>query len=260
MKNFVFFKNMLGQKKQCKFHKIEKHLDIHCFKLRHNLKDDLFSLYKHNSQNKNCFTIGGDHSLSIATLSSSIYKHGNDIKVLWFDAHPDINSYEKSETKNIHGMVLNYITHLGNNSDYHFDFIPKVPLHPSNILYIGIRDIDNYEKEIIEKYNIQQISCNDVNNDPLKVVNTIDEFVGDSKFHLSLDIDGLDPMYAPSTGTPVNNGMHLHPLLFILQYINHKNRINTDIVELNTCIGTEFEKEITLNNVKKIIESLKTTL
>ena len=67
-------------------------------------------------------------------------------------------------------------------------------------------------------------------------------------------------MYMPSTGTPVNNGMHLHPLLFILQYINHKNRINTDIVELNTCIGTEFEKEITLNNVKRIIESLKTTL
>ena len=190
-------------------------------------------------------------------MSSSIYQHGNDIKVLWFDAHPDINSYEKSETKNIHGMVLNYITQIGNNNEYKFDFIPKTPLHPSNILYICIRDIDNYEKEIIQKYNIQQITCDDVNDNPSKTIKIINQFIGNSKYHLSLDIDGLDPRHMPSTGTPVNYGMHLSQLLYILKNINHKNRINTDIVELNTCIGSEFEKEKTLDNVKKIIEILK---
>ena len=131
MRNFVFFKNMLGQKKQCKFHKIEKKLDMHCFKLRHNLKEDLFSLYKHNIQNKNCFTIGGDHSLSIATLSSSIYKHGNDIKVLWFDAHPDINTRLSSFTSNYHGMPLGFLTKLDNRK---FKFqIPRLQF--KNILY-----------------------------------------------------------------------------------------------------------------------------
>ena len=71
------------------------------------------------------------------------------------------------------------------------------------------------------------------------------------------DSDGIDPQYTPSTGTPVDNGMHLTPLLYILKHINHQNRINTDIVELNTCIGSEFEKEKTLDNVKKFIEILK---
>ena len=257
MRNLIFFRNMLGQKKICTFQNIETKLKISSLHLKNDLKQDLFSLYKFNNYYKKCINIGGDHSLSIATLSSSIYQHGNNIKVLWFDAHPDINSYEKSETKNIHGMVLNYITQIGNNNEYKFDFIPKTPLHPSNILYIGIRDIDSYEKEIIQKYNIQKITCDDVNNDPSKTINTINNFIGDSKYHLSLDIDGLDPIYTPSTGTPVDNGMHLTPLLHILKNINHQNRINTDVVELNTCIGDEFEKEKTLDNVKKIIEILK---
>lgn len=257
MKNFVFFKNMLGQGKKCCFKQIEKKLDVRSLTLNNNLKQDLLSLYNHNNKVQNCFNIGGDHSLSIATLSSSIYKHGNDIKVLWFDAHPDINSYEKSQTKNVHGMVLNYITHLGNNHEFNFDFIPEKPLHPSNILYIGVREIDSYEEEIIQKYDIQNITCNDVNDDPLRVINIINDFIGDSKYHLSLDIDGLDPEYTPSTGTPVDNGMHLIPLLHILKNINHQNRINTDVVELNSCIGSAFDKEKTINNVKKIIETLK---
>ena len=257
MRNLVFFRNMLGQKKGCSFHGIENNLKTSSLHLKNDLKKDLLSLYKYNNNVKKCINIGGDHSLSIATLSSSIYKYGNNIKVLWFDAHPDINSYEKSETKNIHGMVLNYITQIGNNDEYKFDFIPKIPLHPSNILYIGVRDIDNYEKDIIQKYNIQQITSEDVNNDPIKTINMINNFIGDSKYHLSLDIDGVDPQYMPSTGTPVDNGMHLLPLLHVLKHINHENRINTDIVELNTCIGDKFDQEKTLNNVQKIIEILK---
>lgn len=257
MKNMIFIRNMLGQKNRCSFKNIEKELKISSLTTHNNLKKNLFLLYNYNNNVKKCLNIGGDHSLSIATLSSSIHKHGNDIKVLWFDAHPDINSYEKSITKNVHGMVLNYITQIGNNNDYQFDFIPKTPLPPSNILYIGIRDIDCYEKEVINKYNISVISSQDVNEKPDNVTNKINDFIGDSKFHLSLDIDGLDPMYTPSTGTPVDNGMHLNPLLNILENINHRNRINTDIVEYNPCIGNIYDKDKTLKNLKKIINVLK---
>lgn len=257
MKKLIFFKNMLGQKNKCSFKNIEYHLKIPSLMTHNNLKKDLFLLYEYNNNVQNSINIGGDHSLSIATLSSSINIHGPDIKVLWFDAHPDINSYEKSSTKNIHGMPLNYITQIGNNNDFPFDFIPKIPLSPSNILYIGVRDIDNYEKEVIDKYNIPIISSYDVNNQPFKVVEKINNFIGDSKFHLSLDIDGLDPTYTPSTGTPVDNGMHMKPLLNILKSINHNNRINTDIVEYNPCIGNDSDKKKTFINLKKIINVLR---
>ena len=85
---------MLGQKNKCSFKNIEKELKISSIMLHNNLKKDLFLLYEYNNNVQNSINIGGDHSLSIATLSSSINIHGPDIKVLWFDAHPDINSYE----------------------------------------------------------------------------------------------------------------------------------------------------------------------
>lgn len=255
MKYAILFKNMLGQRKPCSFRNIEEKLKIKTLPLKYNLSKDLFSLYNYNNNEQIRLNIGGDHSISIATLSSSIKKHGNKIKVLWFDAHADINSYEKSETKNVHGMVLNYMTKLGNNKPL-FDFLPKNKLDPKNILYIGLREPDPYENEIIEKYNINVISPEDVNSDPKNTTKKINEFINDSKFHLSFDIDGIDPSFMPSTGTPVENGMTMDSVCYILNNINHKNRINCDLVEYNCDIGNEEQQNVTYTNVKKLIDIL----
>lgn len=255
MKHAILFKNMLGQRKPCSFRNIEQKLKIKSLPLNNDLSKDLFSLYNYNNNEQIRLNIGGDHSISIATLSSSIKKHGNNIKVLWFDAHADINSYEKSETKNVHGMVLNYITQLGNNKPL-FNFLPDNKLDPKNILYIGLRDIDPYENKIIEKYNINVISPEDVNTDPKNTTKKINDFIKESKFHLSFDIDGIDPSFMPSTGTPVENGMTMDSVCYILQNINHKNRINCDLVEYNCDIGNKNQQNITYTNVKKLIDIL----
>ena len=78
MKYAILFKNMLGQRKPCSFRNIEKKLKIKSLPLKHNLSKDLFSLYNYNNDEQIRLNIGGDHSISIATLSSSIKKHGNN--------------------------------------------------------------------------------------------------------------------------------------------------------------------------------------
>ena len=139
--------------------------------------------------------IGGDHSMSIATVADSLNKFADkDLKVLWFDAHPDINTYESSKSKNYHGMPLSYLTGLSKNSD--FSFIHHT-LDFDNLMYIGIRDIDHYEKKIIEEKNIKYISCNEVNHNLNKSLDKIINFIGNSPIHLSFDVDCMDPAFAP---------------------------------------------------------------
>ena len=97
-------------------------------------------------QNKK-INIGGDHSMAIATVADSLNRvPPGKLKVIWFDAHPDINTYKSSISKNYHGMPLGYLTGLCKS--HYFPFITNY-LNFENLLYIGIRDIDEYEKKII---------------------------------------------------------------------------------------------------------------
>ena len=111
-------------------------------------------------------------------------------------------------------MPLGYLTGL----DYrkNFSFI-KNTLPFQNILYIGLRDIDNYEKNILNTCNIKQISCEEVNDNPHKVIRTIQKFINNDPFHLSFDVDSLDPSVMSSTGTPVKNGIMLKPMKKVLR-------------------------------------------
>ena len=164
--------------------------------------DNLYS--SSNSLNIN---IGGDHSMAIATVADSLnkVKFFDELKVIWFDAHPDINTFESSLTKNYHGMPLSYLTGL--DSNYNFSFIDN-KLKFQNLLYIGIRDIDKYEEQILKDYNISYILPKQFNTNYQLVIDTIDRFVGNgnnnnnkNSVHISFDVDSIDPKYIPCTGT-----------------------------------------------------------
>ena len=76
--------------------------------------------------------------MAISTVDSSLNKY-KDLKVIWIDAHPDINSFKSSKTKNFHGMPLSFLTGMDYNPK--FNFIKNI-LPIKNILYIGIRKIN----------------------------------------------------------------------------------------------------------------------
>ena len=218
MKNLIICKNMLGQKRKAnyinKFNFIDKTYNKAYTKDVNNLYMNLFNLYRKNIKKNNNIVIGGDHSLAISTLSSTIMKYGPNNKIIWIDAHCDVNSQKASVSKNVHGMVLNYILklHSYNRNQYNL-FVPSRKINTENIMYLGIRHIDAYEKEILEKYSIKYILSNEINNNTERCINKINNFLHKSKYHLSIDIDGLSPNYVPCTETPVEKGIELNALI-----------------------------------------------
>ncbi len=200
-----------------------------------------------NSNNIN-INIGGDHSMAIATIADSLnkIKFFDDLKVIWFDAHPDINTFESSLTKNYHGMPLSFLTGLDNSSK--FNFIEN-KLAFNNLLYIGIRDIDDFEKQIIKDYNISYILPNYFNTDYDNTIDKIDKFIGKSPVHISFDVDSIDPKYIPCTGTSVPDGLEIFQTKKVIDYLfkNHKI-IGLDIVELNLELGKNSDKFKSLYN------------
>ena len=123
-------------------------------------------------------------------------------------------------------------------------------------MYIGLKDIDDYEKEIIDMYKIKVIDSNSFNNDPEKCFRQIMNFLVDSPFHLSFDVDCLDPLVMPCTGTKVDNGLFKGQTQFVMKkLIENKNLVNMDLTELNVSEKNMCKEEIdrSLNNVMDII-------
>jgi arginase len=208
-----------------------------------NIKNTIgyYELFNCHSELHNPITIGGDHSISMATVGSSLQKHDN-LKVLWIDAHADINTPKSSLTQNIHGMPVS--TLLGQSNLMH---IP-VKLKRENLSYIGLRDIDDYEYKELETIRWYSSKC--VHNQGVGKILKELNYSEDDKIHISLDVDALDPKYFPATGTPVENGLkteHVYKIIHLLK----KNIVSLDIVEYNPLINNNYEcKRFILNCIR----------
>ena len=167
-------------------------------------------VYEALTNNTLPFVIGGDHSLALGSLAGSSKYHGNDLAVIWIDAHGDINTEETSPSGNIHGMPLASSMGIGYEkltSIFFDDFKVK----PENVFILACRDLDQGEIELIDKLSINVWTISDIQSKGIDTV--ISELLlmikeKDIKnIHLSYDIDCLDPSYVPGTGTPVENGL-----------------------------------------------------
>ena len=256
--NFIFFQNNLGQKKNGFNNTIEKFDDYLKNKNKKNIQitNDLFinlnNLYNEICKNKEKkIIIGGDHSMAISTVADSLNKYDN-LKVIWFDAHPDINNYENSISKNYHGMPLSFLTN--DDFDSRLKFINKY-LSYDNLLYIGIRDIDDYEMKIINNNNIKFITSEFINNNSEQSLKIIKNFINNDYIHISFDVDCLDPKFIKSTGTMVNNGLELEKTKYIIDNLINEKIVNLDITELNLSLGSEEEKKESFDNVTYLFKN-----
>jgi len=252
--NYILYSGMRGQLKNgvSKTPNIIKPYikskNIYNCKIGNNLFEDLNNLYKLNSRVKGRrVNIGGDHSMSIATVSHSLNKIHN-LKVLWFDACGDINTTYSSLTNNFNNMSLGFLTGLDNNDK--FSYI-KNKLKFSNILYIGIRELDDFELNILDICNISYITCSEINNNPQISLLRIKQFLGEQPFHLSFDVGCIDPSIISSTDNIVEKGLKLKQTNIILKELMKKNTlVNMDITELNLDIGNG---KLSLINTLKLI-------
>jgi arginase len=253
----ILFPHSLGQTKHgtekapaflAKYINRNKH-DIKKVKTGNSLFKNIKLLYEANQKTSGkIVNIGGDHSMSIATIADTLNKYP-DAKVVYFDAHADINTYKSSNSKHYHGMPLSFVTGL--DKDPKFRFVKnKLPFE--NLLYIGSRCWDIFEVDEVYKQKIHFISPAEINNNFAASLNKIMNFVGDSPVHVSFDVDSIDPKYIPSTGTPVKNGVELDKAIELLDNLNNANIVNLDITELNMNLGSKKDGAISGKNTERL--------
>lgn len=259
--NFILFSNSLGQTRDgvelspsyiIKHIKRKKSRTIHPVSITNDMFQNINSLYTTNS---NIYgpriNIGGDHSMAIATIAHSLNNY-EDLKVIYFDAHADINTLEESESKHYHGMPLSFVTGLDHNNK--FGFI-KTKLKFENLMYIGTRCLDKFEVDELYKRNIKYLTPDDINNNYEESIRKIVNFVGSSPIHISFDVDAIDPEYIPSTGTPVKNGVNLQTAINTLDVLRGKQLVSMDITELNMKLGKNSDSKKSMKNTLRLFKA-----
>ncbi len=185
--------------------------------------------------------LGGDHSLGIGSVcGASKALNGDDLCVIWIDAHTDINTQDTSPTGNIHGMTL--ASALGFGDEYLSSICGVgAKIKAQNLVYIASRDIDEGETKILRDNDIAVFHMNDI---VAEGVDKISERIyshlmnlATSKIYLSIDIDVIDPILAPGTGVPVPNGIDKNTLLKFIDVIARTKKIKgAELVEVNPTI------------------------
>ncbi|MGL4773728.1 MAG: arginase [Clostridium sp.] len=205
--------------------------------------------------------IGGDHSIGLGTIAGSSKYFGQDMGVIWVDAHGDINTTESSPSGNIHGMPLAASFGLGNEKLSNIFFNGK-KINMENIFILAARDLDEGELKLIEKENLNVWTFNDIKEKGLdKCLNELLNKVAQrniKNLHLSFDIDCLDPMFVPGTGTPVDDGLTLEGGLHVLKTILSTNLVRSmDFVEFNPMLD---KSDTTLNSCLTMLKTISKSL
>lgn len=199
-------------------------------------------VYDQAREGRCVLTLGGDHSIAIGTISGTARaireRLGREMAVIWVDAHADINTPETSGSGNIHGMPVAFLTGLAREEDEDiFGWITEEGrISVKKLVYIGLRDVDIGEKKILREHGIKAFSMHDIDKHGIgRVMEMALGHIGnDTPIHLSFDVDALDPMWAPSTGTPVRGGLTLREGDYIAECVHETGSlVAMDLVEVN---------------------------
>ncbi|MBS1706679.1 MAG: arginase [Armatimonadetes bacterium] len=204
-------------------------------------------------------TLGGDHSLTMASMGSYLKQHGPEgVGLLWIDAHADINTPDTSPSQNIHGMTIGSLLGLSTQQSadrwdiWKREFTGGHYLHPSHVSWIGLRDVDPGEAATIRSMDgafVADMPTIDLNGIGRTFENWL-QWAQDrkiSKIWVSFDVDVLDPVLAPGTGTTVRGGLtyrEAHLLAELLSNVIHGQNLNLvglDIVEVSPLLDLKNE-------------------
>ena len=189
--------------------------------------------------------LGGDHSIAIGTAagvaSYHVKKNKEPIGIIWLDAHTDINTPQTSPSGNIHGMPLAALLGEGSRELTHVSgFAPKI--NPRHTAIIGARSVDPGEREIIKRLGIRVFTMTELDERGMGIV--IEEAIdiatnGTAGFHATLDMDFLDPFYAPGVGTRETGGATYRETHLAMEKISDSGKmLSVEITEVNPLYDT----------------------
>jgi arginase len=183
--------------------------------------------------------LGGDHSVaagSVAASAAIALRAGQPIGLIWVDAHGDMNTPATSGSGNVHGMPLAALlgpepaelSRIGG-------FSPKVL--PEHTVLIGIRNLDDREKEIVRDSRVHVFTMKDI--DRSGIASVVERALaaagaGTGGIHVSFDLDVCDPSIAPGVGTPVKGGLDYREAHMLMEMVADSGLLRAlDLVEVN---------------------------
>ena len=182
--------------------------------------------------------LGGDHSLSagsIAGVSRRAREEGEELFVLWLDAHSDFHTLDSTTSGNLHGVPMAYVT---GRTGFEGWYPPLVaPVKPENVCMVGLRSVDPAEREALQDSRITVHDMRAIDE------NGIGRLVGaflakvasrGGVLHVSFDVDFLDPEIAPGVGTTVPGGASFREAHLVMEMLHDTGLVRSlDVVELN---------------------------
>lgn len=210
--------------------------------------------------------IGGDHSIAAGTFSgvaSHFREKGEEIGLIWFDAHADMNTPETSPSGNTHGMPLSTILGFGAKEMVELGgFSPK--LQPKHLAHIGARDLDDGEREMIHTLGLRDHFFTMSDIDRRGMTACVKDAIAIASrapggYAVTFDVDVIDPRFAPGSGTLVRGGITYREAHVALEMIAEDGGLRSfEIVEVNPTldrsnITAKLAGELILSALGKLI-------
>ena len=183
--------------------------------------------------------LGGDHSIAMGTIAGASRHHrkkGAKIGLIWFDAHGDMNTPETSPSGNIHGMPLAVALGIGEKSLVTLSG-ERPMVDGSRAAVVGLRDVDPAERSNIKDSGIGAFTMRDIDERGMRAV--MEEAIkratsGTAGIHVSFDLDGIDPDFAPGVGTPSPGGLSYREAHLAMEMLYDTGKvISVEFVEVN---------------------------
>ena len=185
-------------------------------------------------------TLGGDHSIAMGTLGGMANARGPGA-ALWIDAHGDLNRPATSPTGNVHGMPLAAALGVA-GPEFDTDAYPVPSV--SRVALVGIRSLDPGERELIRELDVRAFTMSEIDKHGVERVlrEALSYLSGEPFLHVSLDLDAVDPMFAPGVGTPVRGGLSYREAHLALELVAESGLLDSlDVVEVNPILDRENE-------------------
>jgi len=182
--------------------------------------------------------LGGDHAISAGTVAGVARRAaetGRPLFVLWLDAHTDFHTLDTTTSGNLHGVPVGYFTGRPGFEGY----MPKLshPVDPAKMCMIGIRSVDPAERAALRESDVTVHDMRVIDEHGIAVLlRAFLEKVDAAKglLHVSLDVDFLEPTFAPAVGTTVPGGATFREAHLVMEMLHDSGLVTSlDLVELN---------------------------
>jgi arginase len=184
--------------------------------------------------------LGGDHSLALGVFGGLARVHG-PVATIWFDAHADCNTPETTPSGNVHGMGLSGALGWGGER-FSAGRWPAPSVEESRTVLIGIRSLDPDERSRLRRSQVKTYTITEVDRLGMEAVirGALEHVHGAAHVHVSLDMDVMDPFWAPGVGTPVRGGISYREAHLAMELLAEADGFGSlEVVEVNPILDRE---------------------